>query len=245
MTSARVAGLTLRQAALIAGFAYLLNPVPYAEFSLMPRLVIAGNAEQTVANIAAHHGLFVAAFFCYAINFVEDVVIAWALYVLLAPVNQALSLLAALFRLVYTAVAVGGLMNMATVYRMVTVPNYASALGPGALAAQVELLLHSFRTDYALGIGLLFSIHLVLIGYLIFRSRYMPAWLGVLLAIDGIGWLVMELQPYLYPNADLAFLWITSLGELVFMAWLIIRGWRIETPQATGPAPLAYEGSPT
>jgi hypothetical protein len=70
VASNRGAGLTLRQAALIAGFAYLLNPVSYAEFTLYPKLVIPGHIEQTVANIAAHPSLFVAVFFCYLINFI-------------------------------------------------------------------------------------------------------------------------------------------------------------------------------
>jgi len=47
-------GVTLHQAALVAAVAYLLMPVTYAEFSIMPRLVIPGNIEQTVHNIAAH-----------------------------------------------------------------------------------------------------------------------------------------------------------------------------------------------
>jgi hypothetical protein len=47
-------GLTLRQATLIAGFGYLLGPVTYAEFSIYPKLVIPGNIEQTVQNIAVH-----------------------------------------------------------------------------------------------------------------------------------------------------------------------------------------------
>jgi hypothetical protein len=57
------AGLTLRQAALIAGFAYLLSPVTTAEFSIMPKLVIAGNIEQTVQNISAIAGRSLPQFF--------------------------------------------------------------------------------------------------------------------------------------------------------------------------------------
>ena len=77
-------GLTLRQAALIAGFGYLLSPVTTAEFSIMPKLVIPGKIEQTVQNIGAHHGLFAIAIFCYLITFLEDIVLAWALFYLLA-----------------------------------------------------------------------------------------------------------------------------------------------------------------
>jgi hypothetical protein len=81
-------GITLRPAALIAGFGYLLSPVTHAELTIMPKLVIAGNIEQTAQNITVHGGLFVTAIFCYLICFIEDVVIAWALYVLLVPVNR-------------------------------------------------------------------------------------------------------------------------------------------------------------
>jgi hypothetical protein len=122
-------GLTLRQAALIAGFAYLLSPVTTAEFSIMPKLVIPGNIEQTVQNLSARSGHFVAAILCYLITFLEDVVIAWALYVLLAPVNKSLSLLTAWFRLIYTAVALVGWLNLVTVYRLLTRPDYLTLFG--------------------------------------------------------------------------------------------------------------------
>lgn len=177
MGAAPANGLSLRAAALIAGFTYLLGPVSYAEFTLYPKLIIAGNIDQTVANIAAHHGMYVAMFMCYFINFIEDIVIAWALYYLLAPVNRALSALASLFQLVYATITLGAALNMATVYRMLTTPEYAKAFDTRPLHAQIDLLLHSFRYDYSLGL-VLFGIHLILVGVLIVRATYMPWWLG-------------------------------------------------------------------
>ena len=224
-------GLTLRQAALIAGFAYLLSPVTTAEFSIMPKLVIPENIEQTVQNIVAHHGLFVAAIFCYLITFIEDVVIAWALYVLLVPVNRSVSLLTAWFRLVYTAIALFGWLNLVTVFRLLNTPDYLTAFGSAQLHAQVLLLLRSFRYDWSMSL-VIFGIHLVLLGYLIYRSGYIPRIIGILLVIDGLGWVIDSLQPYLYPNAHLGFLFITFFGELVFMLWLLIRGWKIQEPTA-------------
>ncbi len=227
----RNGGLTLRQAALIAGFAYLLSPVTTAEFSIMPKLEIAGNIEQTVQNIVTHRGMFVGAILCYLITFLEDIVIAWALYILLAPVNRAMSLLTAWFRLMYTAVALVGWLNLVTVFRLLNTPEYVTLFGTGPLHGQVRLLLGSFRYDWSMSL-VIFGIHLVLLGYLIYRSGYIPWIIGVLLVIDGLGWVIDSLQPYLYPNAHLGFLFITFFGELVFMLWLLIRGWKIREPAA-------------
>jgi hypothetical protein len=226
----RQEGLTLRQAALIAGFAYLLNPVTYAEY-VYPKLVITGSAEQTVQNISTHGGLFLAALFCYLVSFIGDVVIAWALYVLLAPVNRSLSLLAAWFQLVYAAVALGGLLNMVSVFRLLNTPEYLTFFGSSQLHGQVYLLVNSFQYDWAISM-LLFGIHLVLLGYLIYRSGYIPRILGILLVVDGFGWVTNSLRPYLFPNAHLGYLFIAFLGELFFMLWLLIRGWKIREPTA-------------
>jgi len=222
-------GISLRQAAVIAGFAYLLSPVTTAEFSIMPKLIVPHNIEQTVQNISVHPGLFTAAIFCYLVTFIEDVIIAWALYVLLAPVNRALSLLTAWFRLIYTAVVLFAWLNLLTVHRLITTPEYLTLFGSGQLHAQAQLLLNSFRYDWSISL-VMFGIHLVLLGYLIFRSGYIPKLIGILLVIDGLGWVIDSVQPYFFPNAHLGFLFITFFGELVFMLWLLIRGWKVKEP---------------
>jgi len=219
-------GVTLRQAALIAGFGYLLTPTAFAEFSIYPKLVIPGNIEQTVQNIVTHRGLFLAAVFCYLVSFILDVVIAWALYVLLAPVNRSFSLLAAWFRLIYISVALVGVLDLFVVFRLLTIPDYLSAFGRGPLHAQVKLLIDSFRYDWSMAL-VLFGIHLLLLGWLIYRSSYIPRVIGILLVIDGAGWVIDSLRPYLYPSANLRWISVTFFGELIFMLWLLIRGWRI------------------
>jgi len=233
MEAPRGDGLSLRQAALTVGFAYLLNPVPYAEFGIYPKLVIPGQIAQTVANIGANHAQFMVMIFCYLVNFIEDIVIAWALYILLAPVNRSLSLLAALLRLMYTAIALGGMFNLVTVYRMVTTPEFVTNFGASQFNAQIDLLIHEFRYDYSFSICVIFSLHLILIGYLIIRSRYIPWWLGAIIVVDGLGWIVSNLQPYFYPDANLGFIMITYFGELLLMLWLLIRGWSLTQTDPT------------
>lgn len=220
-------GVTLRQAALIAGICYLLLPVTIAELYINPKIIVPGHIEQTAQNIVVHGKLFVAAILCYLVTLILDVVIAWALYILLAPVNRAVSLLAAWFRLIYTVIGLVALLNLTTLYRLLTTPECVKAFGPGPLQAQAMLLLNSYQYDWSIGL-MIFALHLIVIGCLIFRSGYIPRILGVLLALDGLVWLINPLRPYLYPTANLRYLFIFSFTELLLPLWLVIRGWKID-----------------
>ena len=222
-------GLTLRQAALVAGVAYVLNPVSFAEFSIYPKLVAANNAAQTAQNISAHLGLFAVAILCYIISFIGDVILAWALYVLLSPVNRALSLLASSCQLVYAAVALCSVSSLLNVYHLLVTPYYLTLFGPGQLQAQVWFQLHSFHYEWSMSL-IIFGIHLVLVGYLVYRSGYIPWLLGIALFIAGLGWMVAGLGPYVLPNANFDFTFITAFGEVLFTLWLWIRGWKVREP---------------
>jgi len=234
-------GVAPGRAALIAGLGYLLMPAAFAEFYLLPKLIIPGNIEQTVLNIAGNPGHFVGAILCHLVTFILDVVIAWALYVLLAPVNRALSLLAAWFRLMYTAIGLFGLLNLVTVFRVLNAADYLAAFGNGPLHAQVKLLLGSFRYDWSMGL-VIFGIHLCLVGCLVYRSRYIPRLIGILLAINGLGWVIDSLKPYLYPNAHLGFVFITFFGELIFMVWLL--GWGRKLQERAMPGAVTTTAKP-
>src|SRR5205085_5992899 len=116
-------------------------------------------------------------------------------------------------------------------FRLLHTPDYLKAFGPGPLHAQVMLLLNSYRYDWSMSL-VIFGIHLGLLGYLIYRSGYIPKVIGLLLLIDGVGWFITPLRPYLYPNAQLGFFSRISFVELLFPLWLLIRGWRIQDPTA-------------
>jgi hypothetical protein len=74
--------------------------------------------------------------------------------------------------------------------------------------------------------------HLVFLGCLIAWSRYIPKWLGILLAVDGFGWVITSLRPYLYPNTHLGFFLSASFVELLLPLWLVLRGGKIQEPAA-------------
>ena len=231
-----MSGLSIRQAALVTGLAYLLNPVTLAEGYLMPRLV-ASEPLQTIHNIAAHPKLFSVAVLSYVVSALGDVVIAWALYVLLAPVNRALALLGSLLQLTYAAAWLAAISNLGLLYRLVAVPDYSRNMTAATLPLQTVQLLGAYRSGWGLSL-ILFGLHLVVTGWLIAHSTYLPRWLGWLLFVDGWAWVLDSVSIYLFPEADLGFLKVFFAVELIFMVWLLGWGWRIQEPQpvATGHA---------
>ena len=223
--------IPLRTAALIAGIAILLMAVmaPYAELYVYPKLVIPGMAAETFKNIAANRVLFISALFSYVLTCICDIVAAWALYILLKPINAALSLLTAGFRVIYTVIAIVALLNLVTVVRLLNTADYFPLFKPDQLYALVILSLNTFRYWFHFGI-LFFAIHLILSGYLVVKAKYIPAVMGVLLIISGAGYLADALKPFLYPDFNLGFITITFFGELIFMLWLLVKGTRIQEP---------------
>ena len=218
-------GLSLRQAALVAGLTYLLNPVTFAEAYAMPRLIVADPA-QTVANLAAHPHLFSAAILSYVASALGDVVMAWALLLLLMPVNRAVALLGSLLQVVYAAVWLGSISNLGLIYRLVAIPDYTRHIATGSLPLRVVELMGAYRSGWGLSL-ILFGFHLVVTGWLIARSSYLPHWLGWLLFADGWAWVTDSLAVYVYPEANLGLLKVLFAAELIFMVWLLGWGWRI------------------
>jgi hypothetical protein len=225
-----VRGPTLRQAVVATIVGYLLSfGTPFATFNAIPKIYVAADAAQTTQNLLANQGLLGAAIFAMLLNFVGDIVGAWGMYILLRPVNAAWSLLAAWFRLVYTAVGLAAVLNLVTAHALAVDPDNLAALGRSALEAQVHVALSAFQAQFAFSL-IVFGLYLAMVGGLSWRSTYIPKWLGAVLAVDGLGWVLSESGPYLLPKANLGFLMIASLGELVFLAWLVGWGLRLKEP---------------
>ncbi len=217
--------VSLKNAALISGFGLLLMVLtaPVAEMYLMPRLIDYGDAGQTLENLVANKELLIYSIFLYLVTFIADVLVAWGLYIFFKPADKNLSLLAAWFRLVYTALALVGLFNLTKVLQLISGD-------PAQIeAGQVIFYLRSFQTDWGLAF-FFFAICLMLLGYLSIKATYVPNIVGYMVFIAGLGYFFNSLQPYFFPNMDTTFLMITFFGELVLMFWLLIKGWRINLP---------------
>jgi hypothetical protein len=231
-------GPTLRRAALAIIGGYLLSfGTGFASFTAVPKLLVEESASRTGQNIAAHPGLLSAAIVAMLLNFVGDVLGAWGMYALLRPVSASLSLLAAWLRIVYTAVGLAAVLQLVTAHELVTGAESLAALGRETLDAHVYVALRAFQAQFGFSL-VLFGLYLMMAGGLAYASGYVPRWLGAVLAIDGAGWIVSEIGPFLFPGAKLDFLFATSFGELLFLVWLVGWGLRLKEP-ATTVAPSA------
>jgi len=234
---------SVQGAALIAGFAILTSAVaaPFAELYAYPKLVVPDEAAETARHILSNGRLFIFMIFGYLITFFCDIVIAWALYILLKPVNEDVSLFTAWLRLVYAVIAVVALNNLVTVWRLLNTPDYLKMFQPDQLYVQAMIYVRAFRNHWYFGM-IFFAIHLLLLGYLVIRSHFIPRILGVLLMITGIGYLLTTVRPYLLPNVNVDFAQYTFYGELIFMFWLLLRGSKIretnfrDSAQSISPA---------
>jgi Domain of unknown function (DUF4386) len=210
---ARMAGVCQLMEAITAAFGEVIIP---------GKLVVSGNAAATAANILGHEPLFWFGFVLSLIGVAFH--IAWALlmYELLKPVSRSLSRLAAFVILVGCAIqALTSLLYLAP-WIILQGGSSFSAFSPEQLQALALVFLK--LSDYAFQIYLVFfGAWCLLIGYLIFRSTFLPRILGVLLAMSGLGWMI-----YLYPPLAHR-LWqvidgASALGEIPLELWLIVMG---------------------
>lgn len=213
-----------RSFALVTGVGLLLMAIlaPIANFGIVEALVVPGDSSTTVKNILASISLFRTGILLFLIVAVLDVLVAWGLYGLLKPVNPSLSLLTAWVRVVYAAILVVALASHLNVLQLVG-GDYVQLLGMSQLKAEIMLSLNAFTDMWNLGMAI-FGIHLLLIGYLVFRSGFIPGWLGILIFIAGLGYSIDSLGKILSPQYDLNLSAFTFVGEVLLIFWCLWKG---------------------
>ena len=213
----------------MAGACQLLEAVTatFGQVIVRDRLVVAGNAAATAANILGHQPLFWLGFASSLIGVAFH--IAWALlmYELLKPVNRSLSLLAAFVILVGCAMqALTSFLYLAPLL-ILQGGNSFSAFTAEQLQALALMFLK--LNAYAFNIDLVFfGIWCVLTGYLIFKSTFLPRILGVLLAIGGLGYMSYLYPPLAYSLFIPYIVVASALGEIPLEFWLIVMGVNVQ-----------------
>jgi Domain of unknown function (DUF4386) len=221
--------ISQRRAAVIAGLAYaaIIVLALFANFLVLDRLTDPNDAAATSRDIAGSEMLFRIGIVAFVIVLVADVVVAWALYVFLQRTSRELSLFAAWFRLVYVAIAAAALLNLLLAVKLVDDTGYTTGLGPGQRDIQAMSALDAYLYGWRIGL-VFFGVHLLLLGYVMVKSDYVPRILGRLVALAGFGYVLMMLAGVLWPDSKDLFLLLLAVvaipGEFGLTVWLIWRG---------------------
>lgn len=215
---ARVAGVLYVVLFVLGPFVFLMGKAT----ALVP-----GDAAASAANVLAMDTEFRSGLLIETAIFLVEIVLAALLYVIFRPVHQALSLAAAFARL-GEAVVQG--VNLLTTALVLIVTGGASALAAFSQAQReaLGLVFLDANAFMVLVWGLFFGFHLLLLGYLVFASGFLPRWLGVLLLIAGAGYLLQSGGTIMWPSArevlDTVVVVMAVPGELAFTFWLLVRG---------------------
>ena len=199
----------------------------FSEMFVRAQLIVPGDAGATTSNIASQLMLFRVGFVSDLIMVMADVAVALTFYVLLKPVNNALALLAALFRLVQSSILGINLLNHFWAIILISDSQYESLLGQKNLIAQVMLQVTTHSYGYLIAL-VFFALSCIVLGYLFFKSPHFPKLLGVLLPMAGLGYLIDSFTNFLFPEyahiTEIMVMVSALVAEVGLCLWLLIKG---------------------
>lgn len=213
----------------LAGVLYLLL-IPFSVFSLIyvpSKLVVPGDAATTAGNIVASEALFRSAIVSHLVGQTIFILLALVLYRLLKPVNRNHAVLMVVFALISVPIAFINELNRLAALILLSGADYLSVFAADQLHAQVMSFLELHEHGIAIAL-ILWGLWLFPLGYLVFKSGFLPKILGVLLMIGCMGYLIDALVFFLFPDFDVTISHFTFVGEVLLPLWLVFKGVNVE-----------------
>lgn len=199
-----------RPAAWVGGISLLLIAVlaGAGNFAALTPLIVIGDSAKTASAIAGAETQFRFGVLCMLLAALLDIVVAAALLRILEPADRMLAVTAACFRIAYTAVFVVAIGQLASVPGLLADPQLAMNAIDG------------YYSTWRIGLSL-FAAHLLLVGYVAFRSRFVPRWIAALIVVAGLGYLVDGVGTILIAGYVPTISTVTFVGEVVLIGWLL------------------------
>lgn len=210
---ARVAGVLYLIITAFALFAYLY---------VRGQVIVPGDMAQTATNILANERLYRLGIAAAVVVVICNLPLGFILHELLKVVNPRLALLALLFIIVSTTIEAVNIFNYVAPLFTFSLAEYRSAFQASELQALARGPIRMF--DYAFSVSLtFFGVFCALIGFLILRSKFFPAILGVLMMAAGLTYWINSFRLFLaLPIPYLP--WVTLVAELSLALWLVVVG---------------------
>jgi hypothetical protein len=207
-----------------------------AQSFISDRLVVGGDAAGTAANILANKSLYRLGFTIFMLEMVAQLAVTAMFYDLLKPVNRSAARVSAVIG--FTA---AGIKTFARAFYYMPLillggASYLSAFQPAQLDALSLISLKIGSQGAAIAL-IFFGFETLIQGWLVFKSGFLPRFLGVLSMISGLGWLTY-LWPPLGSRAFIGVALFAIAGVIATTAWLFIRGvddekWRARAALST------------
>ncbi|HSS60945.1 MAG TPA: DUF4386 domain-containing protein [Candidatus Limnocylindrales bacterium] len=213
----------------MAGGLYLINIVlGFFAVGIVPgTIIVAGDPTATIHNLQTHELLYRLGLVAHVIILATNVPLAVIFYELFKVVSRRLAMLVVFFTLVGTAVEGSTLANQFAPLTLLAQGPYAKALPTAQLLALAYLPLDQLGVSYALS-SVFFGFYGLTIGYLVYRSTFLPRVIGILLAIGASCYLVYSSAIFISPDFTahlVPYIQLPSLvGEGSFTLWLLIAG---------------------
>jgi hypothetical protein len=202
------------------------------------KLIVHGNAAATASNIAASETLFRLGIAGELIGQAGFIFVALALYELLKEVNQRQATLMVLLIVVSIPIAFLNELNSFAALVLVRGADFLSLFDKPQRDALAMLFLHLHGRGFVVA-EMFWGLWLFPLALLVYRSRFLPRFLGVWLGLAGFAWVLQSLTGILWPEYQdklNTYLQPAVFGEIVFMLWLLIKG--AKPPSAVSMADL-------
>jgi len=213
-----------RLLARVAGGFYLIITAfaLFAYLYVRGQVIVPGDMVQTATNLVAHEKLYRLGFSAAVVVVICNLPLGWILFELLKVVNPRLALLALLFITVSATIEAVNLFNYVTPLFTFSLPEYQNAFQAAELQALARGPIRMF--DYLFSVSLtFFGVFCCLIGFLIFRCKFLPRILGLLMIVAGVTYWVNSFRLFLaLPIPYLP--WVTLVAELSLALWLVVVG---------------------
>ncbi|MAF55744.1 MAG: hypothetical protein CL909_06715 [Deltaproteobacteria bacterium] len=209
----------------VAGCLYLmLFPLGIFGIIYVPSsLIVLGDAATTASNIMANELLYRLSIVTALTLQIVYIFLALALYKLLNPVDKNNAVLMVILVLVAAPIAMLNELNHVAVLLVLSGSDLLTTFSLDQVQASVPLFLNLH--EHGVFIAQIFwGLWLFPMGYLIFKSNFLPLALGILMIIGGFGYLVDSFVYFIFPDFDVTFSEFTFLGELLLPLWLMFKG---------------------
>lgn len=233
--SARDLSPAQHTAARVVGILYPIQMATgiFGEVFARGQLIVRGDPTRTAENIMASERLFRLSVAADLITYILVMVITWALFVMLRPVNRNLALLGAFFRLSELAVLCIATVNSLVVLRLLSGATYLKAFDVNQLHSLVMVAYNTQGQGMMVGFILL-GLGSAVFAYLLLRSRYVPKAFAILGIFSSLLLALGSLAIIVFPGLGvigMSYMMPMGLYEVGLGFWLLIKGIRTPTAQ--------------